>query len=74
MNTDQTGGTHTVQFPNGVSASSVTDCCNKCNTDSTCIAYVWATDGSNMCWPMSSFSGKITSSNRQLGILPAGMN
>jgi len=29
MNTDQTGGTPTVQFPNGVSASSVADCCNK---------------------------------------------
>ena len=74
MNTDQTGGARSTKFPNGVTASSVADCCNQCKTDQTCIAYVWATDGTNMCWPMASFSDTKTWNIRDFGILPPGMN
>jgi len=33
------------------------------------LIYIWATDGSYMCWPMSSYTSTTTSSTTQLGII-----
>lgn len=54
---DANGAQRSVQFPNGVAAADRSECCSKCESDETCIAWVYAAgQASTNCWPLLSFS------------------
>lgn len=69
--TDVTGSERSQKFPNGLSGKTEDECCAACNSDPTCIAWVWS-DGSKPdpagnCWPLSGYGGVVNSQGRVLG-------
>ena len=69
--TDVYGPVRAAKFPNGLSGQSEAQCCAACNSDDTCIAWVWS-DGSHPdpagnCWPLSGYSGTHAVAGRVLG-------
>lgn len=65
--TDAAASTRSSFYPSGATASSAADCCNKCLGASDCVAWVYATDGSNDCWPLAGWAGTTGASNRVFG-------
>ena len=68
---DVSGPVRSQGFPNGLAGQTEDQCCAACNTDPTCIAWVWS-DGSHPdpagdCWPLSGYSGAHQQSGRVLG-------
>lgn len=68
--TDVTGPSRSQFFPDGTSASSADECCSIClNKAPDCMAWVWATDGSNACWPLAGWGDTIDVGNRMFGVV-----
>ena len=69
---DVSHGKRAALFPQGLAGATLDSCCAACNSDSTCIAWVWADaqhpdpTGKN-CWPLSGFSGTEAREGRVLG-------
>ena len=64
-------------YPNGTTAATIADCCALCDADAHCWATVYATDGSRMCYPLTSAGGSKPAVNRTLsngGALPPGVS
>ena len=58
-------------FPNGLAGKSEDECCAACNSDPTCISWVWSDgthpDPAGNCWPLKGYSGTKQSTGRVLG-------
>lgn len=68
---DVSGPVRSKNFPNGLSGQSQAQCCTACNSDPTCISWVWS-DGSHPdpagnCWPLSGYSSAHQQDGRVLG-------
>jgi len=68
---DVSGPVRSDGFPNGLSGQSEDQCCAACNSDSSCISWVWS-DGSRPdpagnCWPLKGYSGTHAQAGRVLG-------
>lgn len=69
--TDVTGPQRSQMFPNGLKGQTEAQCCAACNSDETCIAWVWS-DGSHPdpagnCWPLASYASAQPTAGRVLG-------
>ena len=68
LNTDADNTLRTSSYPHGLKVANEGDCCNACSGDAQCIAYVYESDGSGNCWPLSrATSAKEHTANRKLG-------
>ena len=68
---DVTNPQRSAGFPNGLKGATEDSCCAACNSDPTCISWVWS-DGSRPdpagnCWPLSGYSGTTSTPGRVLG-------
>ena len=68
---DVTNPQRSAAFPNGLKGATEDSCCAACNSDPTCISWVWS-DGSRPdpagnCWPLSGYSGTTSTPGRVLG-------
>lgn len=72
QNWDIDGGDRSSKYPNGLTNQTMEQCCEACNNDSDCIAWVWS-DGTHPdstgenCWPMASVTGLHPQSGRYYG-------
>lgn len=69
--TDVYGPERAAKFPNGLSGQTEAECCAACNSDDTCIAWVWSDgthpDPAGNCWPLSGYSSAHSVAGRVLG-------
>eukprot|EP01120_Amphizonella_sp_Union-15-10_P010944 TRINITY_DN4546_c0_g1_i15.p1 TRINITY_DN4546_c0_g1~~TRINITY_DN4546_c0_g1_i15.p1 ORF type:complete len:870 (-),score=176.31 TRINITY_DN4546_c0_g1_i15:56-2665(-) len=67
--TDQSGGQRVPQYPNGITVKSQDDCCNICEKDSLCTAWVYApnTPASVNCWLMMNVQSTVHANGRIFG-------
>jgi len=70
--TDAVGGVRSVKFNNAVGAYAISReaCCNLCEQDVTCTAWVYQpvnTPGSKNCWPLLSFASTMRREGSQFG-------
>mmetsp|Transcript_38622 Transcript_38622/g.76005 ORF Transcript_38622/g.76005 Transcript_38622/m.76005 type:complete len:1047 (+) Transcript_38622:22-3162(+) len=65
--TDVISSSRSTAFPDGTTATSAEDCCNKCMSAADCVAWVWESDGANNCWPLAGWGGNHAASNRIFG-------
>jgi hypothetical protein len=69
--TDVTNPQRSAAFPNGLKGATADTCCAACNSDPTCIAWVWS-DGSHPdpagnCWPLANYGVTTSTAGRVLG-------
>jgi len=71
-NTDASSARRSALFPRGLKDATQASCCAACNSDSTCVAWVWAEAAQpdptvTNCWPLQSLSGTVRSQGRVVG-------
>jgi hypothetical protein len=70
--TDAANPANSANYPLGTTVAAITDCCNACMSDPTCLAgYVWDTNAgqSPNCWPLAGRGGQVPSTQgRMLGL------
>ena len=68
---DVTGPIRSDKFPNGLAGQTEDACCAACNTDDSCISWVWSDgthpDPAGNCWPLKGYSGTNRVAGRVLG-------
>lgn len=64
---DVQSSTRSSYYPQGTTTQSAGDCCARCLGAPDCVAWVWASDGSNSCWPLAGWAGTTSTSNRVFG-------
>jgi hypothetical protein len=68
---DVSGPIRSDSFPNGLAGQSEDQCCAACNSDASCISWVWSDgtrpDPAGNCWPLKGYSGTHEQAGRVLG-------
>jgi alpha-glucosidase (family GH31 glycosyl hydrolase) len=64
---DVQSSTRSSYYPSGTTAPTAGDCCSRCLSAPDCVAWVYATDGSNNCWPLAGWAGSYGATNRVFG-------
>lgn len=65
---DVSGPSRSSLFPDGTKATSEADCCKQCMTAPDCVAWVYDSSGSDMCYPLSGYSSTHAALARSFGV------
>jgi hypothetical protein len=70
-NTDFGSTTRCNQYPSGIVLDSYEDCCSTCTATPTCTGWTFEMDGSHVCFPLASYSGRVANHPSIIGTLPS---